>query len=136
MFEPLLAVDPTFMPRWQAFLAEWRDERELPLYLALGELADHLIERLERSDVSDFADVFAVVEAWHLEGDSYVREAATVGLLESIQNQLGGQDRRYRSANGVRAADFERWLFPESKRWWEKLYRFWDGDIRALQEDG
>jgi len=133
MFEPLLQADPSFRPKWDAFCAEWTGEAEPPLYLALGDLAAHLIERLGRGNTEAFGRVFAVVEQWHVRGDAYVAEAASIGLLESIQNNLGGQDRAHRSQEGARTADFEPWLGPETKRWWEKLYRYWDGDRTALR---
>lgn len=80
-----------------------------------------------------FEPVFAVIEYWHVRGDTYVADAASIGLLESIQNRLGGNDRAHLSSKGVRAADFELWLGPETKRWWDKLHRFWEGDLTALQ---
>jgi hypothetical protein len=141
MFEPLLVADPSFRSRWDTFLAEWSEEEEtkedgLPLYLALNSLAEHLIQRLGAGDSGGFDAVFDVVERWHVEGDAYVSEAASIGLLESLQNQLGGNDRRYRTRKGVRASDVERWLQPETRKWWDKLYRFWGGDDRTLRLEG
>src|SRR5579863_6287654 len=101
MFEPLLQADPTFGPVWDAFLCEWKDEDEQPFYLALADLARHLIGRLERGETAVFDAVFDVVERWHLQGDSYVKEAASVGLLEGLQN--GKLHRR------SRPSDFEPW---------------------------
>lgn len=135
MFTPLLEADPTFEPRWQGFLADYADEPELPLYLALGELAEHLIARQRSSTTEGFDAVFGVVERWHVEGDSYVSEAASIGFLESLQNLLGGNDST-KAHKGVRAADFEPYLGPETRRWWDKLYRFWEGDAAALRFDG
>ena len=100
MFEPLLVADPSFKLRWDEFKTEWADEPEPPLYLALGSLAEHLLERLGRGDTGGFDGIFAVVERWHTEGDAYVREAASIGLLESLQNQLGGNDRVYTRFGG------------------------------------
>jgi hypothetical protein len=88
MFTPLLAADPSFLPHWQDFLDDWRDEAELPEYLALGTLAEHLAQRLRRGDVEGFEAIFAVVEDWHLYGDAYVRQAATIGLLEALLNRV------------------------------------------------
>ena len=84
MFPPLLEADPTFKRRWQAFVTGYADEPELPLYIALGELAEHLIERQQRGDTQGFEKVFDVVERWHMEGDFYVSEAASIGFLESL----------------------------------------------------
>jgi hypothetical protein len=119
MFDPLLVADQSFEPTWRAFVAEWSDEQEneLPSYLALAELARHLITKLERGETADFPAVFDVVEQWHLQGDAYVREAATIGLLEDLQNS--GLHRQ------TQPGDFEPWLRPESKRCWDKVERFW-----------
>lgn len=75
-----------------------------------------------------FSDIFAVVECWHTEGDDYVKQAATIGFLESLQNLSGGNDRQI--------ATIEPWLGLETRRWWDKLDRFWDGDVVALRDDG
>lgn len=125
MFEPLLAADPSFQSNWTEFLAEWGDERDPPIYLALSSLAEHLLRRLKVNDTEGFDRIFAVVELWHTEGDAYVREAASIGLLESLQNLSGGSDRR--------PTTVEPWLGTESKRWWDKLDRYWAGDTNALR---
>lgn len=127
MFEPLLVADPSFQTRWAEFLAEWRDEPPLPFYLALSALAEHLLHRLRNNDTNGFDRVFAVVERWHTEGDAYVSEAASIGLLEALQNLSGG--------SGRRSIHIEQWLGPESRRWWDKLDRFWEGDGKALRFD-
>lgn len=119
MFEPLLQADPTFDPSWRAFLADYKDEPELPLYLALSDLACHLIAQLDRGETARFDAVFDIVERWCLRGDHYVRVAATVGLLEDLQN-----GNLYERAQ-IRPSDFEPWLRPVSKRQWEKVYAFW-----------
>jgi len=128
MLEPLLAACPSFTPAWAGFNAEWDDEPgDPPHYTALGDLARHLVERLRSGITEEFPAVFQVVERWHCEGDHYVREAATIGLLEGIQHSE-------RHA-GIDPGEFERWLLPESKKWWNKVDRFWDGDARALREE-
>jgi len=118
MMPLLLDVCPSFEEQWREFKEYWRDESEPPLYLALGDLARHLIGMLAREDVSSFPAVFAVVERWHLEGDSYVAEAATVGLLEDLQNR--------NLHEGTDPEQFRPWLLPESSKWWDKLYGFWE----------
>ena len=127
MFDPLLIADPSFETRWAEFVAEWDGDPEPPLYLALSSLARHLLARLEAGDTADFDRIFAVIEQWHTNGDIYVREAASVGLLEDLQNLLGG--------SGKRPVTVEPWLGPESRRCWDKLDRFWEGDDKALRID-
>jgi hypothetical protein len=87
MMRVLLATCPSFTPEWEAFLEEWKDKADdLPLYLALSSFARHLIGMLDRNEVGDFPTIFQAVEKLHVEGDSYVQGAATVGLLEDLQN--------------------------------------------------
>lgn len=124
MFEPLLAADPSFHSRWTEFTTIWGNEPNPPLNLALGSLAEHLLERLAAQDVERFGGIFAVVERWQTDGDAHVREAATIGLLETLQNLSGG--------SSDRPVTVEPWLGPKSRRWWDKLDRFWDGDPNAL----
>jgi len=42
MFELVLKACPSFKPAWEEFLDEWKDEKDLPLYLALGDLSRHI----------------------------------------------------------------------------------------------
>lgn len=121
MFEPMLVACPAFVPAWHAFLNEWKDsDEELPYYLALGDLAHHLVEQLDAGATQNFEAVFDVIERWHRHGEPYVKEAATIGLLEGIQNVS--------LKRGINPRRFEFWLKPESKRWWDKLNRFWNGE--------
>lgn len=129
MFAPLLAACPSFEPTWREFVeeSEHHPDQEPLYYIALGDLARHLVERLRSGATEEFPAVFQVVERWHCLGDHYVQEAATIGLLEGIQNIAGHES--------VDPAVFEKWLLPASKKWWGKLNGFWDGDIGALHED-
>jgi hypothetical protein len=119
MMEPILKVSPTFEPVWSAFYAQWKDAPEgLPQYLVLSDLARHIAGLLERGADSELREIFQVVEAWHVHGDQYVREAATVGLLEDLQNT---------NVVGDRTPDrCLHYLGPQSLRWWRKVERFWD----------
>ena len=117
MIEPILAVSPGFSPAWNEFLNEWPDEKELPIYLALSELARYIAKLHTGGKIEELKNIFLVVEKWHLEGDSYVREAATVGLLEDLQNSNVVGD-------GVPRA-LEEHLLPETRKWWDKVNIFW-----------
>jgi len=120
MMGVILAACPSFAPQWQEFRNEWRDEADdFPLYLVLAGFARHLIAMVERGETSDLPAVFAALERLHVEGDHYVREAAAVGFLESLQNlnlhKDAGESERFRP-----------YLGPVSERLWDKLYRFWE----------
>jgi hypothetical protein len=122
MIEPILVVSPGFAPAWNEILNECKDEKELPVYLALSELARYVAKLHADGKKEELKNIFAVIEKWHLEGDAYVREAATVGLLEDLQNSnVTGED--------VPSA-LETYLLPETKKWWDKVNNFWEkGEI-------
>ena len=117
MLLPILEVSPSFRPDWERFIAEWEGESELPIYLVLSDLARHIATLLERGCTRELEEIFAVVESWHSDGDAYVREAATVGLLEDLQNP---------DLVGIGSDQFEAYLGPESTRWWNKVEKFWE----------
>jgi hypothetical protein len=126
MFEGLLQVCPSFMPKWRAFCEEWKDEADPPYYQALSDLARHLIEMLEHGENAPLEAVFQVVEHWHLKGDPYVREAATIGLLEDLQN-TGFH-------NTTTPDQFVGFLGPESRFWWDKVIAFWEHGHMIVDE--
>jgi hypothetical protein len=113
MFEFILKASPSFTSAWEEFLEEWSDEKELPLYLALGDLSRHINALVSSQQSSELKEIFAVVERWHIEGSDYVKEAATIGLLEGLQGESN-------------AAQIEAYLLPESKLWWQKINEFWE----------
>ena len=83
----------------------------------LGELARHLVRLLEAGDDTTLRKVFQIVEAWHIDGDPYVQNAATIGLLEDLQNE-----NLHRT---TKPGQFEQYLGPKSLDGWKNLYEFW-----------
>jgi len=115
----LLDACPSFSKRWEEHRAFYEDE-EL-LYIDLGEFAHHLVELQKGHRTEEFPAVFRIIERLHLEGDPYVKEAATIGLLEGLQNVSGN--------HGLEPEDFVRYLGPASAKRWRKLNDFWDAKI-------
>lgn len=113
MLELAVKACPSFKPAWEEFLDDWKDEKDLPLYLALGDLSRHISSIVETAQDSELKELFVVVERWHIEGSSYVKEAATIGLLEGLQGQSN-------------ATSIEPYLLPESKKCWDKVNEFWE----------
>jgi len=127
MMEPMLVACPSFEPHWREFLSEWvgnpilfEDDGngDLPIYLALSDLANHLIEKLESGDTDNFPAIFEVVEDWNVRGEHYVAEAATIGLIEDLTNK-----HRYRR---LKPEAFLPWLGPESADSWYAVIAFWE----------
>lgn len=127
MFPLLLEACPSFEPRWMQFLAEWKHETDPPLYLALSDFARHLVGLLETKESANFPKIFAVVERLLLEGDPFVKEASTVGLLENLQN--------LNLHNSTTPSQFVPYFCPETKLWWGKLYNFWDKGILLTDDE-
>lgn len=120
MMDVLLDACPSFRPAWETFLEDWKGEADaLPLYLALGDFARHLIAMLAASETATFPAIFEAVERLIIKGDHYVAEAAVIGLLESLQNL------NLHSTTGP--AQFECFLGPRSTAEWQDLDRFWGG---------
>jgi len=121
---PLLSdACPSYQARWQLYCGHSTYEPGL-LYLDLADFADHLVGLLRGNNTEEFKQVFEVIERMHLDGDEYVREAATIGALEGIQNIAGN--------SGVDPERFVRFLGKTSKRRWKKLNDFWDGKTQHI----
>ena len=127
MLPLLLKACPSFTEKWEEHKREWKEEEVgyLP-YLALDELAQHLIRLYERNDMAEFSDIFEIVERLHTEGEHYVREAATIGLLEGIQNHLAN--------SGKDTEVFRGYLLPVSAKWWDQLNLFFNNKIKYVGE--
>ncbi|ADB15368.1 hypothetical protein Psta_0682 [Pirellula staleyi DSM 6068] len=118
MMQAIVSSCPAFAADYDAFVAEWKDESEIPYYLALGGFAQYVISLLETADRLRLQAAFEMIERLHIEGDKYVREAATTGILESLQNtSLHSQ---------TKPDQFLEFLRPVSLRYWRKLEEFWE----------
>jgi hypothetical protein len=113
----LLEACPSFAERWKSHAVDY-DGGAL-LYVALGEFAHHVVDLVRSGQTSELPAVFDVVERLHVGGDPYVREAATIGLLEGLQNVALN--------TGLDPRQLVPWLKPESAKWWAGLDDFWAG---------
>jgi hypothetical protein len=119
----LLAACPSFGSAWDAYCAEDMYEAGL-LYIDLGEFARHVIALWQAGQTEELAPVFDAIERLHLEGDDFVREAATIGFLEDLQNNA--------EHAAIDPEVFRPYLGSESVRWWAALHRFWAGEIPSV----
>lgn len=126
MLPRLVAACPSFTLKWEEHKREYFDEEDYLPYVALGEFNSHVVELYIEGATQELPSVFEEVERLHLEGDAYVKEAATVGFLEGVQNVIGNR--------GLNADVFLPFLGPESRKWWDQLNKFWAGEIRYVGE--
>ena len=127
----LLEACPSFGPEWTSVEVENADEGS-PAgrlgYLDAGDFIRHLVQLRLRGETSEFPAVFAVIERMVVEGDGYVSHLAVIGYLEGIQMMT------VTSAGLDPEADFRPYCSPILDGWWERLNRFWAGDMEALTD--
>ena len=121
----LMTACPSFAVPWEAYRAEPSFDDEL-LYVHLGEFARHLVTLWREGQTSELTLAFEAVERLHVEGDDYVREAATIGILEDVQNNAGRER--------IDPEVFRPFLGTRSAQWWEGLNRFWSGESPRVEE--
>lgn len=101
------------------------DDRDL-LYAMLGDFSEHLWQLQQQGHTEEFPAVGRAIERMHIEGDEYVRESATIGLLEGIQNVWGN--------NGTDPELFVQHLLPVTVKFWQSLNRFWGNKNKFVEE--
>ncbi len=119
--ELLVEACPTFSPDLSL---------EDNLYELLGEFGHHLLELYNRDQSTSFSKIGALTEKLHIEGDDFVKTAATIGFLESLQNI-------WLNAS-VDPSPFREFLPPVSRGQWDALNEFWHGesDSKPSSEQG
>jgi hypothetical protein len=116
---PLLAsACPSFAEEWSEHVREHGAEMA---YVAAGAFAAHLLSLYRANEVTCFPAVAAVIERLHIEGSPWVKEFATIGVLEAVQNVWGNNDADPNA--------FCRFLGKESQWWWQSLNAFWSGKV-------
>lgn len=124
MMPTLLAACPTFAATYDAFAAEWKDEPQPPVYLALADFSRHVLGLLHTGNQQQLQTAFDAIERLLAEGDESVRKAATIGILESLQNT-----HLHFNTTPEQCREF---LRPVSLRYWRKVEAFWsNGTIIA-----
>ena len=118
----LVDACPTFADARDAHVAEYGND---VLYVAAGEFAHHLLALQLGDATSCFAEVGATIERMHTDGTPEVKELATIGILEGIQNVWGH--------SSVSPDEFLQYLGPESHSWWQGLNTFWSGKAPVVR---
>jgi len=115
----LLSSLPELNSIWTKFTKEWEDEPDtksegFPIYLFLNQIASYVIMNHNQIDWCRFSDS---IEYALTEGDDYVIDACSVGLLEDMQNKCLRQS--------VSFDEIEKHLRPKSKTMWNQVNEFW-----------
>jgi hypothetical protein len=123
VLELLVNACPTFALARDEHLADHGADL---LYTAAGSFADHLLSLQETNQTDSFVSVGAAIELLYAEGSPWVKEWATIGLLEGIQN--GWLNR------GANPDLFFPYLGQEGKSWWSGLNNFWSGEAPYVKK--
>jgi hypothetical protein len=119
----LVESSPSFQAAVDKHMAFYEEEIH---YTLLADFARHVLDLHREGRTAQFSVIAQVIERLHTEGDHYVREAATIGVLEGIQNVWAN--------DGVDPELFKTHLLPVSRRWWDELNAFWRGERRYVGE--
>ncbi len=124
----LLQACPSYKTRWNEYCKScYSDGEERLFYVDVGDFAHHLVDSYKVNKTFEFHQVFDVIEQLHLYGDDYVKELATIGLLEGMQNVSLN--------NELDPNVFVPYLKPETKVWWDRLNDFWSGNITYIHDE-
>lgn len=121
VFAVLTSTDKELQKRFNKYLLdEYEDESSERLYyLDISEITRFIVDKIKAGQISFFEELFNQIEFILSNCDSYVEELIVIGLFEGIQN-VGGKDINYYQS-------FNQWLKPLSKRNWDELIDFWEG---------
>lgn len=118
----LLKWCPSYQARWDHYIHNSYVPGEVHLlYIDLADFSNHIVVLYKQNQTNEFPAVFNVIELLHTNGDDAVREAATIGLLEDMQNKLLDSEMDMEA--------FKQFLKNDSLKWWNHLNEFWDGNI-------
>jgi hypothetical protein len=67
---------------------DWKDEVHPPYYLLANAIVRHLIQLHAVKTIDEFDAVFGLIDDFHVRGNEYVTEWATIGILEDLQNTI------------------------------------------------
>jgi hypothetical protein len=103
----------------QAASPNWQPDADDPVYVQLGSYARYILDTVAAGRLDELAPAFTAIERLHTSGDQWTREAATIGILEGIQNNAS-----HRSFDLLPVTSR---LGPVSLEWWGELEDFWAG---------
>lgn len=118
-FALLLDACPGARADWEEHIIDCEGEADDSPFLGAAVFARHVVELKAAGKTETFPAVFKLIERLIVEGDGKVREIATIGFLEDIQNISSWRE----FGNEV----FVQFLGPRSLSEWNELIKIWEG---------
>jgi len=111
-----LARCPGLKSDWDRHLEFWGDE-ERGTFNDMAVIAHYLVACYEQQQLNEFPAAFSLLERCFADGDDQAKEAATIGIIEDIQNISSNRE--------FGPQVFESWLGPQTKKAWDQLAAAW-----------
>ncbi len=101
------------------------DDIDLP-YIIAGAFSRYLLLCYKEKKILELQKGLDFIELLYLNGNSQVKEIATIGYLESIQNVFLNND--------INPENIFNMLGKESKKCWNQLNKFWNKEIDVVEQ--
>lgn len=85
------------------------------IYPILGEFARYIVQKFREENKQELIIIFEFIETLHTDADDFTREAATIGILEGLQN-----------VSEIREQEIKKYLGKISLESWLSLNDFWN----------
>ncbi len=116
-------VNQAILDTFPQIADEIEDNMDLP-YVVAGRVSDFILKCYQSDDKHMYSYALNIIEKLHLQKDQMVRELATIGYLESIQNTWPAELLKKK----IPFKD----LGPESKKCWIALNEFWNPSKKSF----
>ncbi|WKZ26176.1 MAG: hypothetical protein QY304_02090 [Candidatus Paceibacterota bacterium] len=91
------------------------------VYTILAELSRYILKLYKEKKEEELKTIFKLIDNIFKDGDRYVKEAITIGLLETLQNNISWE----KDAN---PEEFLIYLSDNLKNEWNNVINFWNND--------
>jgi hypothetical protein len=113
----LLEKCPEFGPRWQEH--QQGVTAGCGLYIDVAEFVHFLVDSYEQGNLDLMPRAFSAVEDLFVDGDTDVKQIATIGILEDLQCSASWKPFGNKT--------FIPWLGPRSREAWNLVTQMWEG---------
>lgn len=115
------------IPEFKTLAESELDEEDCKLgYIVAGSFARFLLDSYKENKTQILKSAAEFIEELYIKGNDKVKELATIGYLEGIQNVWGNND--------TEPAIYYEYLLPESRKWWNQLNKFWNAEVKYVGE--
>lgn len=119
VLQALIDAHPPFKKRFEEDKDSYYSDGDVLLYAVASDIADEVVDLSKRNDGPALKSIFNFIETLLEKGDDYVKELATVGFLEDIQNHA-----EWAEMDRTKLIPY---LGINSQKAWDDLDNFWSG---------